>query len=64
MPEGVLRIAMVQAEVSHANLLAIHTEEAEKMPGVEAVLTYKDVKGTNQINNMIFYPWSKGSGYD
>ncbi len=34
------------------------------MPGVTAVLTHKDVKGTNRINNMLFYSWSKGSGFD
>lgn len=64
MPKGVLQIALVQAKVSHANILSIETEEAEKMPGVEAVLTYKDVKGTNRIDGLIFYPWHKGDGLD
>ena len=34
MPADTLRLAFVQAEVSHANILGIDTVEAEKMPGV------------------------------
>ena len=56
MPDGVLQIALVQSKVNHANILSIDTAEAEKMPGVEAVLTYKDVKGTNRIDGLAFYP--------
>ena len=59
-----LRLALVQAEVSHANILSIDTSEAEKMPGVEAVLTYKDVKGTNRIDGLVLYPWNKNDGFD
>lgn len=65
MPEGFLKLALVQAKVSHANIISIHTSEAEKMPGVEAVLTYKDIKGTNRIDGLVFYPtWHKGDGLD
>lgn len=64
MPSGVLQLALVQAKVSHANILSIDTSAAEKMPGVEAVLTHKDVQGTNRINGLIFYPWHKGDGLD
>ena len=35
MPEGTLRLALVQAKVSHALIKGIDTTEAEKMPGVE-----------------------------
>ena len=56
MPPGVLQIALVQSKVNHANILSIDTAEAEKMPGVEAVLTHKDVKGTNRIDGLAFYP--------
>ncbi|SEM86609.1 xanthine dehydrogenase subunit D [Paenibacillus sp. OV219] len=31
----------------HARILAINTENAERLPGVHAVLTYKDVPGMN-----------------
>lgn len=64
LPPGTLRLALVQAKVSHANILSINTAEAEKMPGVEAVLTHKDVKGTNRIDGLVFYPWNKGDGLD
>lgn len=51
MPEGLLHAAIVQPRVTrHANILAIHTEEAEKMPGVVKVITGKDVKGTNMLD--------------
>jgi len=48
--DGALHLAVVLARVSHAKLLSIDTSEAEKMPGVEKVITYKDVKGNNRIN--------------
>jgi aldehyde oxidoreductase len=47
MPPGTLQLALVQAKVSHANILSIDTSEAEKMPGVFKVVTHKDVKGKN-----------------
>ena len=61
LPEDTLHIKLVQAQVSHANILSIDTSEAEKMPGVYKVLTYKDVPGTNRINGLAF-PSNKGSG--
>ena len=64
MPAGFLKLALVQAKVSHANIIAIHTDEAKKMPGVAAVLTHQDIKGSNRINGLIFYPWHKGDGLD
>jgi aldehyde oxidoreductase len=41
MPPGTLQLALVQAKVSHANILSIDTSEAEKMPGVVKVVTDK-----------------------
>ncbi len=64
LPEDTLRMALVQAKVSHANIISIDTSEAEKMPGVECVLTHKDVKGNNRINGLVTFPWNKGDGYD
>lgn len=61
LPEDTLHIKLVQAQVSHANILSIDTSEAEKTPGVYRVLTYKDVPGTNRINGLAF-PTNKGSG--
>jgi aldehyde oxidoreductase len=64
MPEGTLQLALVQAKVSHANIKAIDTSEAEKMPGVVKVVTYKDVKGKNRITGLITFPTNKGDGWD
>jgi len=64
MPQDTLKLALVQAEVSHAKILSIDTAEAEKMPGVEKVVTYKDVKGKNRITGLITFPTNKGDGWD
>ncbi len=64
LPPNSLQLALVQAKVSHANILAIDTSEAEKMPGVYKVLTHKDVKGKNRITGLITFPTNKGDGWD
>jgi aldehyde oxidoreductase len=64
MPAGTLQLALVQAEVSHANILSIDTTEAEKMPGVAKVVTHKDIKGKNRITGLITFPSNKGDGWD
>ena len=64
MPADTLRLALVQAKVSHANIKGIDTSEAEKMPGVEKVITWKDVKGKNAITGLITFPTNKGDGWD
>ena len=64
MPEGTLRLALVQAEVSHAIIKYIDISVAERMPGVERVITYKDVKGKNRITGLITFPTNKGDGWD
>ena len=56
MPPDTLRLALVQAEVSHANIKGINVSEAEKMPGVYKVVTHKDVKGKNAITGLITFP--------
>jgi aldehyde oxidoreductase len=61
LPEGTLHIKLVQAKVPHANILSIDTSEAERLPGVYKVITYKDVPGTNRINGLAF-PTNKGNG--
>lgn len=63
LPPETLHIKLVQAKVSHANLLSIDTSEAETMPGVFKVLTHKDVKGNNRINGLAF-PSNLGDGLD
>lgn len=68
LPEGTLRLALAQAKVSHANIKGIDTSEAEKMPGVFKVITYKDILeagGTNQINGLVMLPkHNKNDGFD
>ena len=64
LPKDTLHLALVQAKVSHANILSIDTSEAEKMPGVVKVLTHEDVKGSNRIFGLVIFPWNKGDGYD
>lgn len=64
MPCGTLQLKLVQAKVSHANIISIDTSEAEKMPGVVKIITYKDVVGKNQITGLITFPTNKGDGWD
>lgn len=46
--EGMLYGKILWAEHPHAGILNIDTSEAESMPGVELVVTAKDVPGKNQ----------------
>ena len=64
MPEGTLRLALVQAKVSHARILSIDIDEAVRMPGVVKVITQKDVQGKNRITGLITFPTNKGDGWD
>lgn len=64
LPPDTLQLALVQAKVSHANILSIDTSEAEKMPGVFKIVTHKDVKGKNRITGLITFPTNKGDGWD
>ena len=64
MPSDTLQLALVQAKVSHANILSIDTSEAEKMPGVAKVVTHKDIQGKNRITGLITFPTNKGDGWD
>ncbi len=68
MPEGTLRLALVQAKVSHALLKGVDTSEAEKMPGVERIITAKDIVaagGKNRINGLVMLPLNnKCDGWD
>jgi len=68
MPEGTLRLALVQAEVSHALIKGIDLSEAEKMPGVHKIITAKDIYeagGKNRINGLVMLPLNnKCDGWD
>ncbi len=64
MPGDTLRLALVQAKVSHARILSIDATEAARMPGVVKVITHRDVKGKNRITGLITFPTNKGDGWD
>ncbi len=64
LPPNALHLALVQAKVSHANILSIDTSEAEEMPGVVKIVTHKDVKGKNRITGLTTFPTNKGDGWD
>jgi aldehyde oxidoreductase len=64
MPPDTLHLALVQAQVSHANILGIDSTEAEAMPGVAKIITWKDIKGKNAITGLITFPTNKGDGWD
>lgn len=64
MPEETLKLALVQAKISHANIKKIDVVEAEKMPGVYKVVTHKDIQGKNRITGLITFPTNKGDGWD
>lgn len=64
MPAETLQLALVQAKVSHANILSIDTSAAEAMPGVVKVVTHKDIKGKNRITGLVTFPTNKGDGWD
>ena len=65
MPKDTLRLALVQADVSHALLKGVDTSEAEKMPGVFKIITAKDVPGKNRINGLVMLPLNnKCDGWD
>lgn len=63
LPDNTLHIKLVQAQVSHANLISVDTSEAEKMEGVFKIITAKDVPGTNRINGLAF-PTNLGDGLE
>ena len=62
MPEGTAHLAVVLADVHHANIISIDTSEAEKMPGVYKVMTAKDVKGSNNHPIPQIIPRMKSNG--
>ena len=64
LPSDTLHMALVQADISHANIRSIDTSEAEKMPGVVKVVTHKDIKGKNRISGLITFPTNLGDGWD
>ncbi|MEV6234280.1 xanthine dehydrogenase family protein molybdopterin-binding subunit [Saccharopolyspora shandongensis] len=44
-PMGTLHLAILRSPVAHARITSIDTDEARRMPGVQAVITGRDVAG-------------------
>ncbi len=61
-PENCLCVKLVRSPHAHAEILEIHTEKALEIPGVECVLTYRDVSPILHTIAAEAYP--EGSPYD
>ena len=48
---GVLHAKVLRSKVHHANIISIDTSAAEAVPGVEAVVTAKDIPGSPVMIN-------------
>lgn len=53
VPEGTLYAHVCYSNVAHGTNLRIDTTAAERMNGVRAVFTAKDIPGENQIGNIV-----------
>jgi xanthine dehydrogenase large subunit len=53
VPEGTLHGAVFYSPVAHGIIRKLDLSEAEKIPGVKGILTYKDIPGENQIGGII-----------
>jgi selenium-dependent xanthine dehydrogenase len=54
--EGMLHARTLRAKHPHARIMRIDTRQAGALPGVRAVLTYKDVPGEN-IHGLVYDDW-------
>jgi len=65
LPKDTLHMAMVNAKVSHANILSVDISEAEKMPGVHKIITAADLEGKNVMAfSFMAFPNNKNDGRD
>lgn len=51
-PEGMLYGVALRSKYPRARVLSIDTTKAEQLPGVEAVVTAKDIPGENKIGHL------------
>jgi len=52
-PEGTLYAYIYESTIAHGKILSIDFSEAEKLNGVEGILTSRDIPGVNQIGGMV-----------
>ncbi len=55
-PEGMLFGALLTSNVAHARIRSINTDKAKALPGVRAVLTYKDIPRVKYASGGQSYP--------
>jgi xanthine dehydrogenase large subunit len=53
IPEGTLYAAVFDSSVSHGKILNISLEKLKSLSGINAVFTYKDIPGVNQVGGII-----------
>lgn len=55
MPEvqGTLHASVVTSPIAHGRLYSTDFSEAEKLPGIHRIFTYRDIPGENQIGGII-----------
>lgn len=53
---GMLFARTLRSPLPHARIRSIHTEQAKKVPGVQAVLTHADVPGEN-LHGLVYRDW-------
>ncbi len=51
--EGTLYIAVFDSPVARGKIVNVDYSEAEKYPGLKAIITASDIPGENQIGNII-----------
>jgi selenium-dependent xanthine dehydrogenase len=54
--DGMLYARTLRSPYPHARILNIDTEKAKALPGVQAVLTHKDIPGKN-IHGLVYLDW-------
>lgn len=63
MSDNMVHLALKFSDHRHANILSIDTSEAEKMPGVIKVFTWKDVEGNNDRGITLPHKRSYGASF-
>lgn len=53
VPEGTLHAAVFSSPIAHGEITQLDTNAAERMEGIHAILTAKDIPGDNQLGNTI-----------
>lgn len=52
-PANMLHAAVFGSHVAHGKIIALDTSQAKALPGIKAILVWKDIPGQNQIGALI-----------